>query len=110
MDKVLRKKRHNRLRSRVHGTAERPRANVFRGNRHIVVQLIDDVTGTTLVAASDAGIKGAKVDQAKEVGKKVAEAAQKKGITSIVFDRGGYKYHGRIKAVADAMRESGLQF
>lgn len=110
MDKELRKKRHNRLRSRVHGTSERPRASVFRGNKHIVVQLIDDVTGTTVLSASNKGEKGTKVDQAQAVGKNLAEAAKKKGITAIVFDRGGYKYHGRVKAVADAMREAGLQF
>jgi large subunit ribosomal protein L18 len=107
---------HERIRKKVMGTAERPRMNVYRSLNHIYVQVIDDLHGATLVAASSAeGKKGEKrtggnVASAKAVGKTVAERAKAKGITKVVFDRGGYIYHGRIKALADAAREAGLQF
>jgi len=107
---------HERIRKKVVGTAERPRMNVYRSLNHIYVQVIDDLHGTTLVAANSAeGEKGQKrtggnVASAKAVGKAVAERAKAKGITKVVFDRGGYIYHGRVKALADAAREAGLQF
>jgi large subunit ribosomal protein L18 len=108
-----REKRHNRVRARVIGTPERPRLNVFRSLNHIYAQVIDDTQGHTLVAAStlDKGVSEApKVDQAKAVGKLVAERAKGAGINKVVFDRGGYLYHGRIKALADGAREGGLDF
>jgi large subunit ribosomal protein L18 len=98
------------------GTPERPRLNVYRSLNHIYVQLIDDLKGETLVAASTADnrksdrVSGGNVASAKVVGKKIAELAKEKGVTKVVFDRGGYIYHGRIKALADAAREAGLQF
>lgn len=113
----LRQKRHRRVRAKVTGTAERPRLNVSRSIQHIYVQLIDDASGHTLAAAStlDADIKqalksGGNVEAAKAVGKLIAERSKEKGITAVVFDRGGYKYHGRIQALADAAREGGLEF
>ena len=113
----LRVRRHNRLRKRVNGTSERPRLNVFRSNTHIYAQVINDVDGRTLVAAStnekawaegDAG--KTKTEQAAIVGRLVAERALEAGVTKVVFDRGGFKYHGRVKALADAAREAGLNF
>jgi large subunit ribosomal protein L18 len=111
----LRRRRH--VRRKVRGTAERPRLTVFRSNKHIYAQLIDDIAGVTLAAASSAGIKdgdkalyGGNVKGAVSVGKKIAEEAKAKGISKAAFDRGHYKYHGRIKALADAAREGGLQF
>jgi large subunit ribosomal protein L18 len=113
----LRVRRHNRLRKRVSGTSERPRLNVFRSNTHIYAQVIDDVDGRTLVAAStnekawaesDAG--KTKTEQAAIVGRLLAERAREAGVTKVVFDRGGFKYHGRVKALADAAREAGLSF
>ncbi len=107
---------HDRIRKKVIGTPERPRLNVYRSLNHIYVQVIDDLKGVTLAAASTAEgqkgerVKGGNVGSAKTVGKKIAELAKGKGITKVVFDRGGYIYHGRIKAVADAAREAGLQF
>jgi large subunit ribosomal protein L18 len=106
---------HVRIRRKVSGTAERPRLNVFRSLDHIYVQLIDDQAGKTLASASTSGknspIKtGGNLAAAKEVGKLIAERAQAKGIKKVVFDRGGYLYHGRIKALADAAREAGLEF
>ncbi|MBV8892015.1 MAG: 50S ribosomal protein L18 [Acidobacteria bacterium] len=107
---------HERIRKRLLGTAERPRLNVYRSLNHIYVQLIDDLQGQTLVAASSAEGKkpmratGGNVAAAKAVGKTIAERAKAKGIGRVVFDRGGYLYHGRIKALADAAREGGLQF
>ena len=107
---------HARIRKKVLGTAERPRLSVYRSLNHIYVQLIDDLKGTTLVAAStneDAKQKkrtGGNVASAKDVGKVLAERAQAKGISKVVFDRGGYIYHGRVKALADAARAAGLQF
>jgi large subunit ribosomal protein L18 len=110
---------HDRIRKKVMGTPERPRLSVYRSLNHIYVQLIDDLQGVTLVSAStaegakkDAGkrVTGGNVASAKEVGKKIAELAKGKGVTKVVFDRGGYIYHGRVKAIADAAREAGLQF
>lgn len=113
----LRMRRHNRLRKRVSGTNERPRLNVFRSNMHIYAQVIDDTLGKTLVTAStvDKSLRTtltdqSKIAQAQAVGKLVAERALQVGVTKVVFDRGGYKYHGRIKALADAAREAGLNF
>jgi large subunit ribosomal protein L18 len=107
-------RRHRRVRGKVSGTAERPRLAVFRSNRGIAAQLIDDTSGKTLAAASwlDAkkSFKGSKSDQAVEVGKLLAEAAKKAGVESVVFDRAGYLYHGRVKALANAAREGGLKF
>ncbi|MBZ5573009.1 MAG: 50S ribosomal protein L18 [Acidobacteriia bacterium] len=108
---------HQRIRKKIQGTAERPRLNVYRSLNHIYVQVVDDLNGATLVAANSAegGKKGEKriggnVASAKAVGKAIAERAKAKGITKVVFDRGGYIYHGRVKALADAAREAGLQF
>ena len=110
-----RRRIHKRIREKMLGTAERPRLNVYRSLNHIYAQVIDDMAGKTLVSASTKEGKGAKkaagnVASAKEVGKIVAERAKAKGVTKVVFDRGGYIYHGRIKALADAAREAGLQF
>ena len=108
-----RQKRHNRVRARVIGTMERPRLNVFRSLNHIYAQLIDDVRGHTMVAAStldQAVAEAPKIEQAKAVGKLVAERARAAGINKVVFDRGGYLYHGRIKSLADGAREGGLDF
>lgn len=114
---VARQRRHRRVRKHVFGTAERPRLNVFRSLRHIYAQIVDDERGHTLVAAStlDPGLRDQLVDldkaaQAKVVGKALAERAQAKGIRQVVFDRAGYKYHGRVKALADGSREGGLEF
>jgi large subunit ribosomal protein L18 len=107
---------HERIRKKVQGTAQRPRLNVYRSLNHIYVQLVDDLKGATLIAASSATGKkgqrktGGNVAAAKEIGKMIAERAKAKGITKVVFDRGGYIYHGRVKALADAAREAGLQF
>lgn len=109
----LRQKRHNRVRRKLSGTAECPRLNVFRSNKNIYAQLIDDVEGVTLASAStlDKEVSGeSKVDQAAAIGKLVAERAKEKNITEVVFDRGGYQYHGRVKALAEAARENGLDF
>ena|SRR5579864_735774 len=106
---------HQRIRKNMLGTKERPRLNVYRSLNHIYVQVVDDLQGKTLVFASSAEGKGERktggnLAAAKEVGKKVAQRAKEKGIKQVVFDRGGYLYHGRIKALADAAREAGLQF
>ncbi len=109
-------RRRHHVRRGVRGTAERPRLTVFRSNMHTYAQLIDDVNGVTLAAASsavkegDAPMYGGNVTAAKVVGQKIAEAAKAKGITKAAFDRGHYRYHGRVKALADAAREGGLQF
>jgi large subunit ribosomal protein L18 len=104
-------KRHTKIRARISGTAERPRLSVFRSNTSIYAQLIDDVAGKTLVGASDITIKtGTKTERAAQVGKLLAEAAVKTGISSVVFDRGGFLYAGRVKALADAARTAGLSF
>ncbi len=109
---AARAKRQARVRGKISGTAERPRLNVFRSASHIYAQVIDDVAGVTLAQASSLskGFKGAggNVESAKMVGEAVAKAAIEKGIKEVVFDRGGYLYHGRIKAVADGAREAGL--
>ena len=110
-----RERRHRRVRARVIGTAARPRLNVFRSLNHIYAQVIDDSVGHTLAAAGSLdgpvkGSEGSKTDEAKAVGKLVAERARAAGITKVVFDRGGWQYHGRIKALADAAREAGLEF
>jgi large subunit ribosomal protein L18 len=111
---ITRQRVHERIRKKLQGTAERPRLNVYRSLNHIYVQVIDDLNGKTLVAASSAEGEGKKtggnVASAKSVGKAIAERAKAKGITKVVFDRGGYIYHGRVKALADAAREGGLQF
>jgi large subunit ribosomal protein L18 len=108
-----RARRHRRVRGKVFGTAERPRLVVFRSNRGIEAQLVDDLEGNTLAAASWLQLKkfkGSKTDQAAEVGKLLAENAKKAAVETVVFDRGGYLYHGRVKALADAAREGGLKF
>lgn len=112
---LTRKRVHTRIRRKLEGTTERPRLNVYRSLNHIYVQLIDDSKGVTIVSASTAA-KGSKIKTggnlaaAKEIGKSIAEQAKAKGVTKVVFDRGGYLYHGRIKALADSAREAGLQF
>jgi large subunit ribosomal protein L18 len=107
-------RRHRRVRKRISGTAERPRLVVFRSNRGISAQLVDDQEAKTLASATWLGVKksfkGNKSDQAAEVGKQLAANAKKAGIESVVFDRGGYLYHGRVKALAEAAREGGLRF
>jgi large subunit ribosomal protein L18 len=109
-----RQRRHRRVRKKVFGTAERPRLVVFRSNRGIEAQLVDDVDGKTLAAASwlqlKKSFKGNKTEQAAEVGKLLAQNAKKAEIEEAVFDRGGYLYHGRVKALAEGAREGGLQF
>ncbi|EKB58578.1 50S ribosomal protein L18 [Falseniella ignava] len=106
----LRKKRHQRIRNKISGTAECPRLSVFRSNTNTYAQLIDDVAGVTLVSASSQDEKGTKTEQAQAVGKAIAVKATEKGIKEVVFDRGGYAYHGRVKALAEAARENGLEF
>jgi large subunit ribosomal protein L18 len=110
----LRERRHRRVRGRVRGTAERPRLAVFRSNRGIFAQLVDDDAGKTIAASSWIGLpksfKGDKTEQAAEVGKQLAEAGRKAGVESVVFDRGGYLFHGRVKALAEGAREGGLSF
>ena len=112
--KAQRLKRHKRVRGKVAGTPERPRLNVFRSEKHIYAQIIDDVSMTTLVSASsvEKGFEGSggNKEGAKKVGQMIAERAKQKGIESVVFDRGGYIYHGRIKELADGAREGGLTF
>jgi large subunit ribosomal protein L18 len=105
-----RKRIHMRVRKKVNGSAERPRLNVYRSNNAIYCQVINDLTGHTLAAASSLGMKGTNTAQATEVGKLIAERAKAAGIENVVFDRGGYLYHGRVKALADGAREGGLQF
>ena len=107
-------KRHNRVRGKISGTAERPRLCVFRSENHIYAQIIDDVAGNTLVSASsvEKGFEGngGNMDAAKKIGAAIAERALQKGIEEVVFDRGGYIYHGRVKALAEGAREAGLKF
>jgi large subunit ribosomal protein L18 len=114
---VVRTRVHTRIRKKLEGTSERPRLNVYRSLNHIYAQVIDDSEGKTLAQAStiEGRTKGQRstggnVASAKDVGKRIAERAKEKGITKVVFDRGGYLYHGRIKALAEAAREAGLQF
>ena len=109
----LRQKRHRRVRGKLSGTADRPRLNIFRSNTGIYAQVIDDVAGVTLVSAStlDSEVSGStKTEQAASVGAVVAKRAADKGIKEVVFDRGGYLYHGRVQALAEAAREAGLKF
>ena len=107
-------KRHRRVRAKISGTAARPRLAVYRSNANIVAQIIDDVTGTTLVSASslekDFEGNGGNKEAARQVGKTIAERAAAKGITEVVFDRGGYLYHGRVSELAEGAREGGLKF
>jgi len=109
-----RMRRHRRLRRHVTGTAERPRLVVYRSNRGIEAQLVDDASGKTLAASNHKALaksfKGSKTDQATEVGKTLAAAAKKAGVETVVFDRGGFLFHGRVKALAEAAREGGLKF
>lgn len=113
---VVRQRVHDRVRAKVQGTAERPRLNVYRSVNHIYTQVIDDANGVTLASASTIVKKGANkttggnIAAAQSVGKAIAEKAQAAGVKKVVFDRGGYLYHGRIKALADAAREAGLEF
>ncbi|MCD6471399.1 50S ribosomal protein L18 [bacterium] len=112
---IKRNKRHKRIRTRVKGTTKRPRLSVFRSNRHIYLQIIDDSKGKTIVSASDLEIKDKlknkkKTNIAFEVGKLIAQKALEKKIKNVCFDRGGYKYHGRVKSAADGAREGGLNF
>ncbi|MBI2683720.1 MAG: 50S ribosomal protein L18 [Acidobacteriales bacterium] len=114
----VRQRIHTRIRRKVRGTLERPRLNIYRSVNHIYAQVIDDLDGKTLVSASSTEggkakggkVSGGNVASAKEIGKRIAQRAQEKGIKKVVFDRGGYLYHGRIKALADAAREAGLEF
>ena len=111
--KIARAKRHSRIRAKISGTPECPRLSVFRSNAEIYAQIIDDETKTTLVSASSLELKlenGSNVEAAAAVGKSIAEKATKAKITKVVFDRGGYLYHGRVKALAEAARENGLEF
>lgn len=115
MPKIITKResrirRHKRVRSRIAGTAERPRLAIFRSNRFISVQVIDDVAGATLVAAHGREFPGSLGKQAAALGKAIAERATKKGVKAVVFDRGGYAYAAQVKALADAAREGGLSF
>jgi large subunit ribosomal protein L18 len=109
-----RERRHRRVRRKVSGTAERPRLVVYRSNRGIEAQLVDDLAGKTLASANHLALgktfKGSKTEQAAEVGKLLAATGKKAGVESVVFDRGGYLYHGRVKALADGAREGGLKF
>jgi large subunit ribosomal protein L18 len=110
---AIRQRIHQRIRRKLAGTGERPRLNVYRSLNHVYVQVIDDQKGETLASASTLALKvkaGGSVAAAKEIGKTIAEKAIAKGVKRVVFDRGGYLYHGRIKALADAAREAGLEF
>lgn len=106
--------RRKRVRAKIIGTAKKPRLNIFRSLTHTYAQIINDLSGKTLFSASDLGLKGkskaTKAEKAKEVGKLIASKALAKGIKQVVFDRAGYKYHGRVKAIADGAREAGLEF
>ena len=114
--RAARQRRHRRIRVSLVGTQQRPRLNVFRSLQHIYAQVIDDTSGTTLAAASSnepsvrGALSGTKTERARAIGKAIAERAREKGVNSVVFDRGGYLYHGRIKALADGAREAGLEF
>ena len=106
----VRYRRHLRVRKRVSGTAERPRLVVFRSLKHIYAQLVDDTASHTLAQVSDHKLSGKKSDKSTEVGKLIAQKAKDAGVSRVVFDRAGYRYHGRVKAVADGAREGGLEF
>jgi large subunit ribosomal protein L18 len=105
-----RERRHRRVRAKVAGTPERPRLVVFRSLKHIYAQIVDDAAHRTLLTVSDSELKGKKTEKSSAVGKLVAEKAKAAGIKRVVFDRAGYRYHGRVKAVADGAREGGLEF
>lgn len=109
---TLRKRRHAKIRKKVNGTATRPRLVVFRSLTHNYAQLVDDDKGVVLLSASDikSKSKGTKIEKSKEIGLEIAKKAQEKKIEEVVFDRNGYKYHGRVKAIADGAREGGLKF
>jgi large subunit ribosomal protein L18 len=109
----IRQRIHARIREKLSGSGERPRLNVYRSLNHIYAQIVDDQKGETLVSASSLALKlksGGNIAAAKEIGKAIADRAKEKGIKRVVFDRGGYLYHGRVKALADAAREAGLEF
>jgi large subunit ribosomal protein L18 len=114
--RVARQRRHRRIRVTLSGTQQRPRLSVFRSLHHIYAQLVDDTSGNTMAAASTnepnarGQVTGTKTERARAVGKAIAERAREKGISAVVFDRGGYLYHGRVKALADGAREAGLEF
>jgi len=105
-----RMRRHVRVRRKVSGTSARPRLVVYRSLKHMSAQLVDDVQGRTLLTVTDGKFEGSKTERSAQVGKLLAERAKEAGITQVVFDRAGYKYHGRVKAVADGAREGGLEF
>lgn len=109
---INRKRRHGRVRSQVSGTKEVPRISVFRSNSNMYVQLIDDSNGKTLISANDvkSKTKGKKTESSEKLARTIGEEASKAGISKVVFDRGGYKYHGRVKALAEALRKNGLKF
>lgn len=107
---LRRQKVRRRIRGKISGTAERPRLSVFRSNNAIYAQLIDDTQGHTLASASSLGAEGTRVAVSQKVGEQLAERAKEAGISSVVFDRNGYRYHGRVKAVAEGARSGGLQF
>lgn len=108
--KESRQRIHMRIRKKVNGTAERPRLSVFRSSKEIYCQVIDDLKATTVAAASSQGLTGSKMEKAQQVGKLIAERTKAAGIDNVVFDRGGYLYHGRVKALAESAREAGLLF
>ncbi len=108
--KIGREHRHGRVRKKVRGTDRRPRLCVFRSNRYLYVQVISDDTGRTLAAASTSGVGKGNVGAAQQLGRDIAERCKQLSIVDVVFDRGGYKYHGRVRAIADAAREAGLKF
>ncbi len=106
----LRARRHLRVRKNVAGTPERPRLVVFRSLKHITAQIVDDTTGRTMMTVTSVKLEGKKSEKSVQVGKMIAEKAMAAGVSKVVFDRAGYKYHGRVKAVADGAREGGLEF
>jgi large subunit ribosomal protein L18 len=108
----VRLKRHRRVRRRISGTPERPRLVVHRSLRNVSAQLVDDMSATTILGVTSLGLEleGAKIEQARETGREIARRAKEKGITRVVFDRGGYLYHGRVQALAEGAREGGLEF
>ncbi len=106
----LRARRHLRVRKNVAGTADRPRLVVFRSLKHITAQIVDDTTGRTMMTVTSVNLEGKKSEKSVQVGKMIAEKAKAAGVSKVVFDRAGYKYHGRVKAVADGAREGGLEF
>ena len=108
--KIARQRARYSIRKKVFGTAERPRLAVFRSNKQIYAQIIDDNAGHTITSASYSTFEGSKIQQANEVGKKIAENAKKAGVKNVVFDRGGFLYHGRVKQLAESAREAGLKF